>query len=112
MAVLVVLPTVMLLQSLRLDRYANDSWTALVMAAVLAGGYLVHPSQVNILTGVVLLGFAFGWVMLAVLSVRFNDNPVVGSPTPPSLGRPPSTPPASPGPLGRDDRRLRAGRLD
>jgi lysylphosphatidylglycerol synthetase-like protein (DUF2156 family) len=39
-AVLVVLPTVMLLQSLRLDRYANDSWTALVMAAVLAGGYL------------------------------------------------------------------------
>jgi hypothetical protein len=40
-AVLIVILTVMLLQSLRLDRYANDSWTALVMAAVLAGSYLI-----------------------------------------------------------------------
>ena len=29
----------------------------------------------NVLTGVVLLGFALGWALLAVLSVRFSDQP-------------------------------------
>ena len=29
----------------------------------------------GVLTGVVLLGFAFGWALLAVLSVRFTDQP-------------------------------------
>jgi hypothetical protein len=43
--------------------------------------------------------------------VQLIHHPVVGSPTPPTLGRPRSTPPVSPG-LGRDYRRLRAGRLD
>ena len=33
------------------------------------------PSRMNVLTGVVLLGFAFGWALLAVLSVRFSDQP-------------------------------------
>jgi hypothetical protein len=33
------------------------------------------PVRMNVLTGVVLLGFAFGWALLAVLSVRFSDNP-------------------------------------
>jgi pimeloyl-ACP methyl ester carboxylesterase len=33
------------------------------------------PAEENALTGVVLLGFAFGWALLAVLSVRFTDQP-------------------------------------
>ncbi len=33
------------------------------------------PVRMNVLTGVVLLGFAFGWALLAVLSVRFSDSP-------------------------------------
>jgi hypothetical protein len=33
------------------------------------------PAEANALTGVVLLGFAFGWALLAVLSVRFTDQP-------------------------------------
>jgi hypothetical protein len=33
------------------------------------------PARVNVLAGVVLLGFAFGWVLLAVLSIRFSDQP-------------------------------------
>src|SRR4029450_13245352 len=32
-------------------------------------------AQENALTGAVLLGFAFGWALLAVLSVRFTDQP-------------------------------------
>jgi pimeloyl-ACP methyl ester carboxylesterase len=32
-------------------------------------------SKMNVLTGVVLLGFAFGWALLGVLSVRFSDQP-------------------------------------
>ena len=33
------------------------------------------PAEENVLTGVVLLGFALGWALLAVLSVRFSDQP-------------------------------------
>ena len=33
------------------------------------------PAKENVLTGVVLLGFALGWALLAVLSVRFSDQP-------------------------------------
>jgi hypothetical protein len=33
------------------------------------------PAKENVLTGVVLLAFAFGWALLAVLSVRFSDQP-------------------------------------
>jgi hypothetical protein len=91
----------------------------LIVAASLATGIVAVlalvatpfiPAKVNILTGVVLLGFAFGWAMLAVLSVRFSDHPAIGSPTPPSVGRPLSAPRASAGPLGRDDRRHRTRR--
>jgi hypothetical protein len=39
--------------------------------ALVAGPFV--PAKENALTGVVLLGFAFGWVLLAVLSVRFTD---------------------------------------
>lgn len=33
------------------------------------------PARQNVLTGVVLLGFALGWALLAVLSVRLTDQP-------------------------------------
>ena len=33
------------------------------------------PAKENVLTGVVLLAFALGWALLAVLSVRFTDQP-------------------------------------
>ena len=46
----------------------------LVAAAVLVAAPFV-PAKENVLTGVVLLGFALGWALLAVLSVRFSDQP-------------------------------------
>jgi pimeloyl-ACP methyl ester carboxylesterase len=46
----------------------------LFTAVALAAAPFV-PSRMNVLTGVVLLGFAFGWALLAVLSVRFSDQP-------------------------------------
>ena len=57
---------------------------ALIVAASMAAGLVVAaalvaapfiPAKQNVLTGVVLLGFAFGWALLAVLSVRFSDQP-------------------------------------
>ncbi len=33
------------------------------------------PARADVLTGAVLLGFAFGWALLAVLSGRFTDRP-------------------------------------
>jgi hypothetical protein len=56
----------------------------LIVAGSLAGGLVAAlvlvaapfvAAQENVLTGVVLLGFAFGWALLAVLSVRFTDQP-------------------------------------
>jgi hypothetical protein len=46
----------------------------LVAALVLVAALFI-AAQENVLTGVVLLGFAFGWALLAVLSVRFTDQP-------------------------------------
>jgi pimeloyl-ACP methyl ester carboxylesterase len=46
----------------------------LVAALVLVATPFI-AAQENVLTGVVLLGFAFGWALLAVLSVRFTDQP-------------------------------------
>ena len=46
----------------------------LVVAGALVAIPLISATE-NILTGVVLLGFAFGWALLAVLSVRFSDQP-------------------------------------
>ena len=46
----------------------------LVAAVVLVAAPFV-PARENVLTGVVLLGFALGWALLAVLSVRFSDRP-------------------------------------
>ena len=56
----------------------------LIVAASLAIGLLAAlalvaapfvPAKENVLTGVALLGFAFGWALLAVLSARFSDQP-------------------------------------
>ena len=46
----------------------------LIVAAVLVAAPFTPPTE-NVLTGVVLLGFALGWALLAVLSVRFSDQP-------------------------------------
>jgi pimeloyl-ACP methyl ester carboxylesterase len=56
----------------------------LIVAGSLAAGLVVAlvlvvapfiAAQENVLTGGVLLGFAFGWALLALLSVRFSDQP-------------------------------------
>ncbi|HEY5846014.1 MAG TPA: alpha/beta fold hydrolase [Microlunatus sp.] len=56
----------------------------LIVAASMTGGLLVAvalvaipfiPAEQNVLLGVVLLGFAFGWALLAGLSIRFSDQP-------------------------------------
>jgi pimeloyl-ACP methyl ester carboxylesterase len=46
----------------------------LLAAAVLVAIPLI-PAKENVLTGVVLLAFALGWALLAVLSVQFSDQP-------------------------------------
>jgi pimeloyl-ACP methyl ester carboxylesterase len=55
-----------------------------IVALSIAAGLLVAvvlvaapftPAKEHVLVGVVLLGFALGWALLAVLSVRFSDQP-------------------------------------
>src|SRR5215218_2635110 len=53
---------------------AGSLATGLVAAVVLAGVPFI-PAEEPAVTGAVLCGFALGWVMLAVLSVRFTDQP-------------------------------------
>jgi pimeloyl-ACP methyl ester carboxylesterase len=53
---------------------AGSLATGLVAAVVLAGAPFV-PAEEPAVTGAVLCGFALGWAMLAVLSVRFTDQP-------------------------------------
>jgi pimeloyl-ACP methyl ester carboxylesterase len=48
--------------------------TGLAVALLLVAAPFIEPQE-NALTGAVLLGFAFGWALLAVLSVRFSDQP-------------------------------------
>ena len=48
--------------------------SGLVAALILLAAPFIK-AQENVLTGVVLLGFAFGWALLAVLSIRFSDQP-------------------------------------
>ena len=68
----------MLLQSLRLDRYANDSWTALVMAAVLAGGYLVTRRLLLTVTVAALaVVVVTSWMLTPNMATARNGNPVV-----------------------------------
>ena len=57
---------------------------ALIVAASMAAGLVVAvalvaapfiPATADVLTGVVLLAFAFGWALLTVLSVQLSDQP-------------------------------------
>ena len=70
-------------QSGRLPRTPGGR-IGLIVAGSLAAGLVAAlalvaapfiPAREHVLTGVVLLGFAFGWALLAVLSVRFSDQP-------------------------------------
>jgi hypothetical protein len=51
------------------------SVTAGLVAAVALVAAPFVPAEENVLTGMVLLGFALGWALLAVLSVLFTDQP-------------------------------------
>jgi pimeloyl-ACP methyl ester carboxylesterase len=53
---------------------AGSLATGLVAAVVLATAPFI-PAEESAVTGAVLCGFALGWAMLAVLSVRFTDQP-------------------------------------
>jgi pimeloyl-ACP methyl ester carboxylesterase len=53
---------------------AGSLAAGLVAALALVAAPFI-PAKGNALTGVVLLGFAFGWALLAVLSVRLSDQP-------------------------------------
>ena len=53
---------------------AGSLATGLVAALLLAGAPFI-PAEEPAITGAVLCGFALGWAMLAVLSVRFPDQP-------------------------------------
>ena len=72
------------LQQLSRLRRTPGGRIAFVVVASLAAGLVAAfalvaapfiPARENVLAGVVLLSFAFGWAMLAVLSVRFSDQP-------------------------------------
>jgi hypothetical protein len=51
------------------------SLAAGLIAAVVLVAMPFIPATENALTAVVLLGFALGWAVLAVLSTRFSDQP-------------------------------------
>src|SRR5687767_9095120 len=53
---------------------AGSLATGLVAALLLVAAPFV-PAEESAVTGAVLCGFALGWAMLAVLSVRFTDQP-------------------------------------
>jgi peptidoglycan/LPS O-acetylase OafA/YrhL len=53
---------------------AGSLATGLVAAVLLAVSPFI-PAEEPAVTGAVLCGFALGWAMLAVLSVRFTDQP-------------------------------------
>jgi pimeloyl-ACP methyl ester carboxylesterase len=53
---------------------AGSMAAGLVVAVALVAAPLI-PGRADVLTSVVLLGFAVGWALLAVLSVQFTDRP-------------------------------------
>src|SRR5215216_6854627 len=53
---------------------AGSLATGLVAALLLVAAPFI-PAEESAVTGAVLCGFALGWAMLAVLSVRFSDQP-------------------------------------
>jgi pimeloyl-ACP methyl ester carboxylesterase len=59
----------------RIGLIVATSMAAGVVLAVVLVAVPFIPPKANVLAGVVLLGFAVGWALLAVLSVRFTDQP-------------------------------------
>ena len=53
---------------------AGSLITGLVVGLLLVAAPFI-PAEESELTGALLCGFALGWAMLAVLSVRFSDQP-------------------------------------
>ena len=53
---------------------ASSLATGLVAALLLPSAQFI-PAEESAITGAVLIGFALGWAMLAVLSVRYTDQP-------------------------------------
>ena len=53
---------------------AGSLAAGLVAAALLVAAPFIPPTEAGV-TGAVLCGLALGWAMLAVLSVRFSDQP-------------------------------------
>ena len=53
---------------------AGSLATGLFVAVALVAAPFIEAKE-NVLTGIVLLAFALGWALLAVLSVRFTDQP-------------------------------------
>jgi pimeloyl-ACP methyl ester carboxylesterase len=60
---------------MRIGRIVAGSLAAGLVAAVLLVAAPLGPATESAVTGSVLCGFALGWAMLAVLSVRFTDQP-------------------------------------
>ena len=59
----------------RISLIIAGSMAAGLMTAALLVAAPLAPAEEHRLTGMVLLGFAVGWALLAVLSVRFSDQP-------------------------------------
>src|SRR3954470_19039172 len=59
----------------RIGRVLVGSLASGLLAAVLLVAAPFVPPEEAAVTGAVLCGFALGWAMLAVLSVRFTDQP-------------------------------------
>ena len=53
---------------------AGSLLAGLVVGLLLVVAPFIQPEEADV-TGAVLLGFAFGWAMMGVLSVRFSDQP-------------------------------------
>ena len=79
-AVLVAIPTIMVLTSVgggRYGRYDDDSWKALLMLVVLAGSYLASRRLVlTVLIGAVTVAVV-SWVLSPDLAVTRNGDPTV-----------------------------------
>src|SRR4051794_12800256 len=59
----------------RIGLIVAASMAAGLIAAVVLVAFPFVPATENVLTGLLLLGFALGWALLAVLSVRLSDQP-------------------------------------
>jgi CubicO group peptidase (beta-lactamase class C family) len=76
-AILFVVPTAMLLQSLRMDQYANDSWVALVTGVVLGCGYLALRRLVLTVAVAALAVGVTSWMLIPSLATAQYGDPAV-----------------------------------